>query len=220
MFLKNFSLIRFFFFFFYFSRFILILRSDSFIIQWIRLEYNIFSFIPLCCLNQSNEIKLSQRVGIYFLCQSIFSLIFLRGLVNSWFFVNFNFKLCLILIILGLLGKLGIFPLYFWIPKVVLGFGRINNFLLFSFQKLGPLLLFESVLVYRKLNNLTFISLAIFTFLVSRILGSFQTCLIGFISYSSVGHRGWIILTVLHSLKIRILYLMFYSFVLFFFFFF
>lgn len=188
--------------------------------QWISLEFNIFSFIPLCCINQFNEIKLSQRIGVYFLCQRIFSLIFLRGLVNSWFFFNSYIKFRVIFIILGLLGKLGLFPFYFWIPKVVLGFGNVNNFFLFTFQKIGPLFLLESIINYSIIQNYFFVILVIFSFIISRVIGSFQRCFLGFISYSSIGHGGWIILSILCSLKLRTFYLFFYIIVLFFFFFF
>lgn len=48
-------------------------------------------------------------------------------------------------LLVGVVVKIGLLPLHFWVPNVVVGLSRLRLYLLLSWQKLGPLVLISSV---------------------------------------------------------------------------
>lgn len=118
---------------------------------------------------------------------------------------NFSNKLLLI----SLLIKIGSAPLHFWIPLVIEGLNWNNNYLLITWQKLGPLVLIT--------NNLSYSFLRIFIILSSSIrsfIGLNQTSLKKIITYSSINQIRWLILSLCISKYLIKIYFLFYFLIL------
>lgn len=77
---------------------------------------------------------------LYFVAQSRGSLmVILCGLLSEVGSVIF------LGLLVGVVVKMGLMPIHFWVPQVVQGLSRSRLYLLLSWQKLGPLVLVSSV---------------------------------------------------------------------------
>ena len=114
---------------------ILALRASSWPIAWIGLELNLLGFVPMTILALTNK----KSAMTYFVVQSIGSLLLLFGGVT----VTAAVLTCF----MGVLLKIGLTPLHFWVPPVARKISPIRLGTLLSLQKLAPLslLLFISL---------------------------------------------------------------------------
>ena len=77
---------------------------------------------------------------LYFVAQSSGSLmVILCGMLR-----DVGSVMCLGLVT-GVMVKMGLMPIHFWVPNVVQGLSRSRLYLLLSWQKLGPLVLVSSL---------------------------------------------------------------------------
>ena len=162
------------------------------------MEVNLLGFIILLVNNNNNERSLK-----YFLIQSLRSVILIR---SALLIENFSSKNLQLLIILALLLKLGTAPLHFWLPIITENLTNYQLIFLLTWQKLAPLYL---------VFTLPFQNITIF-FIVRRLLvgalGSLNELRIySLLTYSSINHTGWILLTMLSNEIITVLYLIFYT---------
>ena len=162
------------------------------------MEVNLLGFIILLVNNNNNERSLK-----YFLIQSLRSVILIRSALLT---ENFSSKNLQLLIILALLLKLGTAPLHFWLPIITENLTNYQLIFLLTWQKLAPLYL---------VFTLPFQNITIF-FIVRRLLvgalGSLNELRIySLLTYSSINHTGWILLTMLSNEIITVLYLIFYT---------
>lgn len=189
--------------FFIILRIFLSLRSTSFLVSWIFLELNIIVFL-LWGFTRNNKFVSVK----YFFIQRIFSVRILA------FFLNYNFiffsLFCKFMILILLLGKLGLPPLFLWFVNIRV-FRRLEIlFILFSIQKFIPLYLLSRIFFLEKY-------LYIFTIFI-RILGSsIQILLKKLLAYSSIINLLWIFL-ILNNFLFVILYIFLYIINLFLFF--
>ena len=96
-------------------------------VAWIGLELNLLGFVPLAIT--SNDTK--KPAMFYFVVQRVGSLLLLFGGISG--------GTVALLSILGLLLKMGLAPVHFWVPPVA---GRLSRWmfgLLLTWQKLAPL---------------------------------------------------------------------------------
>lgn len=171
---------------------------------WAGLEINLIGFLPLLVYQKS--MSESESAVKYFITQAIGSrfLMFGRlmryGLLFTWEVATSSWILGLILILVGLITKTGIFPFHFWLPRVIAGLPWMSCLILATWQKIAPLFLITTFLD-RNLTYWLFILFCIFS-AGSRIIGGIgginQTQLRALIAYSSIGHLGWILFAVLH----------------------
>jgi len=103
---------------------------------WIGIELNLIGFLPLAIGGLPNK-KASM---LYFVAQRLGSLLILFGSLVCMGVVG-------ILTVLGLVLKLGLVPVHFWVPPVVGRLGRAGLVALLTWQKLAPLSLLAYVLV-------------------------------------------------------------------------
>lgn len=95
---------------------------------------------------------------------------------------------------MSLLIKIGIFPFYYWFPRVIAGLPWFTCILLTTWQKIAPLFLIVALL---ERNAITWINYILYFFAArARIIGGIgginQTQTRALIAYSSIGHLGWI----------------------------
>lgn len=190
-----------FFFFLTIVSTLFLISSSSWFNIWIWLEINLISFIAIL-INNKNKLSIEASL-LYFLIQSIASIILLFSFIIISFYYNF-----IIIIILSILLKLGRAPFHYWIPLIIEGLDWIKIFLLLTWQKINPLV----ILYYNYIFNLL-----IFFIIISLILGSISglnfSSLKKIISFSSINQIRWIILRLINN-KLFKIYIIFYFFLI------
>lgn len=173
--------------------------------MWIRIEINLFSFIPLISINR--KIFREKSTILYFLIQGISSRIFLLR-----FSINLeNLKtISYLLLIISIFIKLGIFPFHFWIISVIEGMEWNISLILITIQKVIPLIIITFILQ----QNIIIIFCLINSFIAAiRGITMFSTRKI--IGFSSVNHLSIIIIAIILSKKILKIYFLIYFYITF-----
>nr|AII02335.1 NADH dehydrogenase subunit 2 [Tineola bisselliella] len=198
----------FFYFILFFSTMISI-SSNSWLGCWIGLEINLLSFIPIITIN--NNLMSSEASLKYFLIQSIASMNFLFIiLMNMILFKLFFFNNFLnIMLNSSLIMKMGAAPFHFWFPSIIEGLSWLNCFILMTWQKISPLILLS---YYFHMKFLYFIMLI--TIIVGSLSGLNQTSLRKLLTFSSINHLGWLILSIIISENLWLIYMLIYTFLL------
>ena len=177
---------------------IITLSSNSWWVGWLGMEVNLLGFIILLINNTNNESSLK-----YFLIQSLRSVILIRSALLT---ENFASKKLQLLVNLALFLKLGAAPLHFWLPAIIENLTNYQLIFLLTWQKIAPLYL---------LFTLPFQKITVVFILMRLIIGAVGSInelrLYSLLTYSSINHTGWILLTMLRNEIISILYLMIYT---------
>jgi len=190
-----------------FSPFFIIGRS-SWILIWIIIELRSISFIILINITENNKESLLK----YFLIQataSCFILInFMKISIEESTQINrisINFY---IIIITAIAIKIAIPPLHWWIIKITKNITWSNLLILLSWQKLIP--------IFILLNNSLW-KIIFFISILTILWGTLSQINISYIkiilTFSSIRHIGWIIITNKRNFIIPILYLLIYIFI-------
>ena len=193
-------------------------RTNSWFGVWIRFGVNLIAFLPLIVKNINIEER--KALIIYFLMQVLGSVLFLLGL--TYFQSIFNeliAKKCRwlrLIIIFALSIKLGLFPFYSWVLKVVRNSRLIRIFLIFTLQKFGPLCIIGALNFSREINILL-INLFIFSRIVGAIGGFNQSQIQLLLGYSSINHTGWMGFRFGLRINLLIFYFFIYSLLILFF---
>lgn len=177
------------------SRSLIAISSSHWLIVWISLEINIISFIPI--ISSSSWLQESEGAIKYLLFQALGSSLILLGSL----FPTFN-----ILILFGLLTKLGAAPFHFWFPSIIKRIPWPTSALLLTWQKIAPMIILISSFSRRRV---LFIFGALRA-LVGGLGGLTQTHLRPLLAYSSIGHIGWMVATTPVSPLISTITLIFY----------
>jgi len=180
------------------------ISANSWFTSWLGLEINLISIIPLI-LTKINK-NLTEAAIKYFLIQAMASTLLIisvnSNFVSSESSILFSSEL---LIIFALLIKSGIPPFHFWFPEITNNLNWVQCFLLFTWQKIAPLLLISCI----KLSKiLIIVALAVS---VGAIGGLNQIQLKPLLAYSRIAHSGWIILAAAFRLSLWLTYFVIYS---------
>nr|WKU83845.1 NADH dehydrogenase subunit 2 [Ceriana cacica] len=185
------------------------ISSNSWLGAWMGLEINLLSFIPLMSDNNlmSNEASLK-----YFLTQTLASSILLFSsilfLYNNNFMAQMNSNNYMSMIILSaLFMKSGTAPFHFWFPNVMEGLSWMNALILMTWQKIAPLMLISYLIVKFMLFWAIILSVTI-----GSLGGLNQTSLRKLMTFSSINHLGWILMSMYSNESLWINYFLFYSF--------
>nr|ARJ54740.1 NADH dehydrogenase subunit 2 [Statilia maculata] len=185
------------------------LCANSWMGAWMGLEINLLSFIPLLSSNQnmfSTEASLK-----YFLIQAIASstLLFLillkTNMHEMFYFMKTNSWNNLIMT--PLLMKIACAPFHWWLPSVVEGLSWMNCFIILSIQKIAPLMLIS----YMLSNNLYVQFMIISSALIGAVGGLNQISLRKILSFSSINHIGWMLVTMIMGSNLWWMYFLVYS---------
>nr|YP_010693557.1 NADH dehydrogenase subunit 2 [Scolytoplatypus skyliuae]WCB99748.1 NADH dehydrogenase subunit 2 [Scolytoplatypus skyliuae] len=182
------------------------ISANSWLISWIGLEINLLSIMPLMKLNNN---KFSSETMIkYFIIQSLASMLLLFTILismNSLPLHLMNSQTSNMMSI-PLLMKMGAAPFHFWFPEVMSNLKWNMFFLILTWQKISPLILL-SYLNYKIEFLMIFIILSAYT---GSMLGFNSFCLRKLLSYSSINHIGWMLISLLNY-KIWLCYFLVYS---------
>nr|AXA45341.1 NADH dehydrogenase subunit 2 [Benthomangelia sp. MNHN IM 2013-9652] len=193
---------------------------------WAGLEINLIGFLPILIYQKS--VSESESAVKYFIMQALGSSFLIFGSLMA-FSISFTWDLYstlqlenlgFMLLMSGLLLKLGVFPFHYWLPSVMAGLPWFSCLLLATWQKLAPLLLLLSLLELNKsyMLILTLGFIAIGSSLIGGVGGMNQTQVRALLAYSSIGHLGWMVFSMLHSewgLKVYLILYILISFCLF-----
>nr|UPX88454.1 NADH dehydrogenase subunit 2 [Glyphotaelius pellucidus] len=188
------------------------ISSLSMINIWMGMEINLISFIPIM-INKNNNFS-SESMMSYFLIQSISSANFLFSslLIISfmkWFnLTSFKSMIILFMMNISLLMKLGAAPFHFWFPKTMKGLNWMNCFILSTWQKILPMITLSYCFISKLLMLIASISV-----IIGSIMGLMQTSLQMILTYSSISHIGWMLMSLMLKLNVWLIYLMIYSFI-------
>lgn len=178
-------------------RTLFIISSSSWLIIWIWLEINLIIFISYI-ININNKSSIESSL-IYFLIQTIASILFIFSIIIIQFINNF-----FILIIISAILKIGRAPIHFWIPIIIDRLNWIKIFLLLTWQKINPLIILYYIFNIKIFNLFIILSIIFRTF--SRLN---YYSLKKIISFSSINQLRWIILSINFNKLINI-YIIFY----------
>lgn len=187
----------------------ILLVVNSWIIIWLILEISSMSFVIFIVVRSS---KNKNDWGIiYFLIQVLGSVFLLYSFMYNeiTFFVIKYFNICLFLIIVSVLLKLGIFPFHFWLIKLTLLINFKEIYLLLIIQKLAPLWLVSSFYI-KLLILVSLVGIAIRTIIQFSVMR-----IILLIVLSSITHIRWIIIGRVKNFINLLLYYFFYRLILF-----
>lgn len=174
------------------------ISSRRWIVCWAGVELRFLGFIPLIFFNNKYLSTRKESTIKYFCVQSLGrALILYSGIIV---FFNLRESFNYILFILSIFIKLGIFPIHFWVPRVVAGIDYLSLFFLIRIQKVAPLTFLN--IIFSNGYNDFYVGFGILrglSSLIGAILGNNQTNIRSILGCSSIAHRGWLILGCMTS---------------------
>nr|QXP99386.1 NADH dehydrogenase subunit 2 [Eoscarta assimilis] len=173
------------------------ISSNNWLGGWMGLEINLISFIPMMYMKKNYYT--SECSMKYFIIQSMGSAILLFGMVMVYFKMNEN------MMMFGLMIKLGVAPFHMWMISLMESLNWLNCLILTTWQKIATLMLLSYLINYSSIYNV------ILSLVVGSIGGINQLSIKKMLAYSSINSMGWIMMTMMTSMKIWINYFLIYS---------
>lgn len=182
---------------FYFIAFlgqILSIISSRWLFVWLMIELSLLTLIPLI-VNYRKYLSLSCEVTIkYFIIQSIRRIWVMLGGYIVWDLTT-GPSVFILVFLIGLIFKLGLFPGHFWVIQVVSGLKKLPLIFVLSIIKVAPLFLIVTFIDNTKQPWLIFVGVT--SIVAGGLLGIIQSTVRGVLGRSSISHSGWIIITIL-----------------------
>nr|YP_009127056.1 NADH dehydrogenase subunit 2 [Anodonta lucida]AHJ59871.1 NADH dehydrogenase subunit 2 [Anodonta lucida] len=178
----------------------LVMSSSNWLATWMGLEINMLGYIPLVFLKGSTSE--SEAAVKYLIPQSVGSTMFISSAIMSNYLDNTQ-----IFMVIAMCLKLGVAPLHFWFPPVMATLQLVPAFILLTWQKIAP------VMVITSLNPLVIkltMPIAVISALWGGVGGINQTDIRSLLTYSSIGHTGWMLVSTISNPSIVFTYLMIY----------
>nr|YP_010463214.1 NADH dehydrogenase subunit 2 [Cavelerius yunnanensis]UPL65533.1 NADH dehydrogenase subunit 2 [Cavelerius excavatus]UUJ37738.1 NADH dehydrogenase subunit 2 [Cavelerius yunnanensis] len=187
---------------------IISLSSKNWMGIWMGMEMNLMFFIPM--MSMSKNLKSSKSMMIYFLTQSIGSIIMLFSLLMMLFSIYMSMinGMMKMMIMISLLLKMGAAPFHMWLPKMMFFMKWFESSILLTWQKITPIY-FVSIL---SPNKLIYISIAM-SAMIGSIGGIKYSSIMMIMAYSSINHLSWILMMVINKMQ-WFKYFILYSFIL------
>lgn len=179
------------------------ISSNNWFTCWVGLEINLISIIPLILIKLTP--KLSEAVIKYFLVQAFASTLLI--LISNLGFQSSeasSLEITEILILVSLALKGGVAPFHSWFPQVSENLGWNQCLILFTWQKLAPLLLITNLSLYKTAI------MAGASAGIGALRGLNQIKFKLLLTYSSISHRGWIITLSIIKLQAWVNYFLVY----------
>lgn len=185
--------------------------SSSIIGVWLGLEVNFLGVIPLII---GKSVLEGEGVIKYFLVQAVGArLLVIGGGLRVGGVLDSSGLIVLVFVIFAILLKIGIFPLCFWVPRVLGLISWFNCFLVIVWQKLG-LIWFLRGLSFGESGLKLLEVLVVITSFVGGLggLGVYHYRVLA--AYSSLVHVGWMIMVRVVSSVAFLFYWILYFFII------
>nr|YP_010035822.1 NADH dehydrogenase subunit 2 [Brontispa longissima]QQQ89062.1 NADH dehydrogenase subunit 2 [Brontispa longissima]UAJ48103.1 NADH dehydrogenase subunit 2 [Brontispa longissima]URQ17576.1 NADH dehydrogenase subunit 2 [Brontispa longissima] len=185
------------------------ISSSTPFMMWMGLEMNLLSIIPIF---EESKTKYPAEASMkYFMAQAMASKMLLLALLiielNSNYQLITNKWTSILIIQTALFIKLGMAPFHIWMPEVAEGLNWMSCMLLFTWQKLAPMVMFMMFYI----NTKFLVSVIIFSSIIGGILGLNQLSMRKILTYSSINHMAWMMLAMSLSSKLWTTYFLLYS---------
>nr|QIQ23139.1 NADH dehydrogenase subunit 2 [Rochia nilotica] len=185
---------------------------------WLGLEINLMGFIPVLVYRGVTQ---ETESGVkYFIMQALGSGLVMMGsltcynLLLSWeVILSPGFSFGLLILVSGLMLKLGSFPFHFWLPSVMAGVSWFGCMVLTTWQKVAPIFLLGALVegLWENSSLDTWVAVAAgFSSLIGGVGGMNQTQVRALLAYSSIGHVGWMLFASLISQNTLVIYFLIY----------
>nr|YP_008802632.1 NADH dehydrogenase subunit 2 [Anodonta anatina]AGS17957.1 NADH dehydrogenase subunit 2 [Anodonta anatina]AGS17971.1 NADH dehydrogenase subunit 2 [Anodonta anatina]AGS17985.1 NADH dehydrogenase subunit 2 [Anodonta anatina]AGS17999.1 NADH dehydrogenase subunit 2 [Anodonta anatina] len=178
----------------------LVASSSNWLTTWMGLEINMLGYIPLVFMKENTSE--SEAAVKYLIPQSLGSTIFISSAIISSYFNNLQ-----ILMPIAMCLKLGVAPFHFWFPPVMASLQLMPAFILLTWQKIAPILAVSS---FNMQLTKMIMPIAMISALWGGIGGINQTDIRSLLTYSSIGHTGWMLVSINSNYSILIAYLFTY----------
>nr|UPL65494.1 NADH dehydrogenase subunit 2 [Metatropis brevirostris] len=185
----------------------LTISSTNWMGMWMGMEMNLMAFIPYMTVMKNK--KSSKAIMIYFMVQSMGSMIMLFGiLMNSFITISYLMEkeIVMMTIMLGLILKMGAAPLHFWMVEMAQHMNWSSLMILMSWQKIAPMYVLSNMITM----NLFTVIIIIMSAMVGAIGGINNTNLQKIMTFSSINHMSWMLLMMINKTQ-WMMYLMIYS---------
>nr|BAV24998.1 NADH dehydrogenase subunit 2 [Isorropodon fossajaponicum] len=173
--------------------------------MWVGMELSFFGAVGVLSGSSVEEVEGVQK---YFIIQ-VFSSIFL--LVSFLFIINFHNGGLLVELILmvGLMMKLGLFPFYFWIPSVMGVVSWMGCFVISVIQKFNPIWILVNLMLESNFQEMIEFS-ACLTGLIGCVGGIGVLQFRVLLAFSSMVHLGYMVLMCLVGWNVFLFYMALY----------
>nr|YP_009731504.1 NADH dehydrogenase subunit 2 [Macrocheles glaber]QHQ98522.1 NADH dehydrogenase subunit 2 [Macrocheles glaber] len=166
---------------------IICMSSENWFTIWLSMELNLISIIPLM-YNYNYESSICMIK--YFLIQSITSNSLLMCFIYNT--TPFIAKMYSVLILILLLTKMGLAPLYMWFPPIMEYLSWMIIFMMLTIQKFIPLQLIYTI----NIDSKTFTFFTLINIWTGSIMMFFYTSLRKILTFSSMSHAGWVFINM------------------------
>nr|AFY16871.1 NADH dehydrogenase subunit 2 [Perittopus sp. HL-2012] len=186
---------------------IMIISSENWLNMWMGLEINMMSFIPM--LQENNKTNSSQSKMMYFLVQSMSSIMFLFTIIINPMMMYSNMKneIIMTIITISMCMKLGMAPIHMWFISMINKISWNNCLMLMTWQKMAPMYILTNTL-----NNIKIISImAVMSAMTGAIGGINQTSIKKIMAFSSINHMSWMLICLSYDNEMWMKYLIIYS---------
>lgn len=167
---------------------IIALSSSNWLCLWVRMELNIFRFLPIILITKTN-IECEATVK-YFINQAVASAIIIITRFIIWNKLNPIVAIMPMLLILSILLKLGSSPCYIWFPSVIKALSWSQSIILATWQKIAPIII---IIFNIKPLQIFIVAVVLLNIFIGGWLGINQTNIRSLLAYSSIAHIGWIL---------------------------
>nr|QNE85401.1 NADH dehydrogenase subunit 2 [Psychomyia pusilla] len=182
-----------------------IMSMNSWIISWMMMEINLFSFIPL--MYSKNYLE-SEGMMKYFFVQTICSILIFMLIIMMWNWMQ-NKNNIFMIMNLCLMMKLGSAPFHYWYIQIIESMNWFIFFFISTWQKIMPMIM----LSYN--FNLNLITFAIYMNSLISMMGSInQTSIQKILGYSSINQISWMMMSMMTNNNLLNFYLMTYMFMM------
>nr|UPL65455.1 NADH dehydrogenase subunit 2 [Cymus sp.] len=185
----------------------IVINSTNWVSMWMGMEMNLMFFIPF--ISKSKNKNSSQAMMIYFMVQSISSMIMLFSILIDSFIVISPVMMeetLKSMLTMSLLMKLGAAPFHNWMIETLMSMKWLEAFILLTWQKVAPLFVLSNIMQSKVIMLVIMMTTAI-----GAIGGINYSSMMKIMGYSSINHMGWMLMSMNSSMlwyKYFILYSM------------
>nr|YP_002971019.1 NADH dehydrogenase subunit 2 [Hydrometra greeni]ACJ69482.1 NADH dehydrogenase subunit 2 [Hydrometra greeni] len=185
---------------------IIVISSENWISLWMGMEMNMMMFMAIIAKKYNN--KSSESMMIYFLIQSMGSMIFIYSIFMNkmcMLMTNMNINMYYFIMLMSIMLKIGTAPFHFWLISMMSKMSWDNNLILMTLQKIIPMIIIQII------TNNYIIFIVIMSVIVGAIGGINQSSIKKMMGYSSINHMGWMMMSTLIENEMWFKYFIIYS---------
>nr|YP_009488340.1 NADH dehydrogenase subunit 2 [Dictyla platyoma]AWD31599.1 NADH dehydrogenase subunit 2 [Dictyla platyoma] len=180
----------------------MMMSSTKWLSMWLAMEINLMMTIPLIFSVKNKEI--SEKTMIYFLTQTMASILFLMMVISKS--MNMGMFFIKSLMTLSMMIKLGVPPFHLWMPEMLNKMNWMIMFIMITIQKINPLMIISQLME----KTLIFPLIMIVSSTLGSISGINQISMNKIMAFSSINHLSWIMMCMMNNNNLWMKYFLIY----------